>query len=78
LALTGAITKLFNEQYFINLEHSALEIITREKDNLFMRINMLQVWAVLMLQEISAHSNKVFDVLDDWIVISVKRENELS
>lgn len=43
-----------------------------------MRINMLQVWAVLMLHEISAHSNKVFEILDDWIVISVKRENELS
>jgi hypothetical protein len=31
-----------------------------------------------MLQEISAQANKVFDVLDDWIVISVKKENELS
>lgn len=75
LTLTGAISKLFNEQYFINLERASLEIITREKDNLFLRINMLQVWAVLMLQEISAHSNKVFDVLDDWIVISVQKEN---
>jgi hypothetical protein len=31
-----------------------------------------------MLQEISAQANQVFDVLDDWIVISVKKENELS
>lgn len=38
---------------------------------------MLIVWAVLTLEEMSLHSTKVFDALDDWIVISVKQENEL-
>jgi len=68
---------MFNEQYFVNLEHKQLEMISRERDNLYVRINMLLVWSGLALQEISIHSSKVFDVLDDWIVVSVKTENDL-
>lgn len=42
-----------------------------ERDNLQYRTNMLVVWAVLTLEEMSVHSSKVFDALDDWIVVSV-------
>jgi hypothetical protein len=52
-------------------------MINHERDNLFLRTNTLIVWGVLALQEITFHSSKVFDVLDDWIVVSVKTENEL-
>lgn len=48
-----------------------------EKENLQYRINMLVVWAVLTLEEMSIHSNKVFDALDDWIVASVQQENTI-
>jgi hypothetical protein len=74
--MTDAITAVFNEQHFINLDQPSLDIIAQEKDNLFVRATTLMVWGVLALQEMSIHSNKVFDVLDDWIVISVKTEND--
>lgn len=76
-SLLNALSTMFNEQYFVNLEHKQLEMISRERDNLYVRINMLLVWSGLALQEISIHSSKVFDVLDDWIVVSVKTENDL-
>ena len=40
-----------------------------------MRINTLYSWAILILDEIQQQANRVFDVLDDWIVIAVKKEN---
>lgn len=43
-----------------------------------MRTNSLIVWSMLTLNEISIHSSKVFGILDDWIVIAVKTENELA
>lgn len=48
-----------------------------EKENLQYRINMLVVWAVLTLEEMSIHSSRVFNALDDWIVVSVKQENTI-
>lgn len=71
------LNTLFNEQHFINIEQRQLDIIVKEKDNLFIAINTLLVWGNLALQEIALHSNKVFEVLDDWIVVSVKAENDL-
>lgn len=76
--MLNAIGSLFNEQYLINLEHKQLDIINAEKQNLFVRTNMLIVYCLLILQEISVHSNKVFEVLDDWIVVAVKTENDLA
>jgi len=41
-----------------------------------MRLNLLFTWASLILHEISSQAFQVFDVLDDWVVIAVKRENQ--
>ena len=41
-----------------------------------MRLNLLFTWAILILQEISSQAFQVFDILDDWVVIAVRRENE--
>jgi len=43
-----------------------------------LRVNTLITWAVLNLEEMSIHSSKVFDELDDWIVILVQKANEVS
>ena len=40
-----------------------------------MRLNLLFTQASLILHEISDQAFQVFDVLDDWVVIAVKREN---
>ena len=40
-----------------------------------MRLNLLFTWATLILHEISSQAFQVFDVLDDWVVVAVKREN---
>ena len=40
-----------------------------------MRLNLLFTWATLILHEISSQAFQVFDILDDWVVIAVKREN---
>jgi len=42
-----------------------------------MRLNLLFTWALLILHEISSQALQVFDVLDDWVVISVKLENQV-
>jgi hypothetical protein len=47
--MQNSIASLFNEQYLINLEEKQLEVINKEKDNLFMRTNMLIVWSLLTL-----------------------------
>ena len=60
----------------IELDPKILEILTTEKDNLFIRINSLIVWALLILHETHKMSFEVFDVLDDWVVIAVRKENE--
>ena len=39
---------------------------------------MLFSWATLVLHEISSQACQVFDILDDWVVIAVKRENQAS
>ena len=41
-----------------------------------MRINTLYCWAILILDEIQQQANRVFHVLDDWIVVAVKKENQ--
>lgn len=46
--------------------------MNKERDNLQLRTNILIMWAVLTLQEMSLHSTKVFETLDDWIVIATK------
>ena len=50
-------------------------MLNTERQNFSMRLNLLFSWASLILHEISSQAFQVFDVLDDWVVIAVKREN---
>lgn len=50
-------------------------MLNTERQNFSMRLNLLFTWASLLLHEISNQAFQVFDILDDWVVISVKREN---
>jgi len=47
-----------------------------EKQNFYFKLNSIKSWINLMLEEINDKASQVFDVLDDWIVIAIKNENE--
>ena len=70
------VEALFNEQFVLSLDHKIAAILNKERENFSMRLNLLFTWASLILHEISSQAFQVFDVLDDWIVIAVKRENQ--
>ncbi len=59
----------------LSLDQKILRVLNTERQNFSMRLNLLFSWASLILHEISSQAFQVFDVLDDWVVIAVKREN---
>ena len=67
---------LFNEQFVLSLDQKILRVLNVERQNFSMRLNLLFTWATLILHEISSQAFQVFDILDDWVVIAVKRENQ--
>ena len=78
LAASAHITTVLSENYMLNLDRQAVEMLQTEKDNLNLRVNSLKTYALLLLDEITFYSNQVFDVLDDWIVVAVEQENLVS
>ena len=70
------VESLFNEQFVLSLDKNILDVLNTERANFTMRMNTLFCWAILILDEIQQQANRVFDVLDDWIVIAVKQENQ--
>ena len=74
--ILGKVEALFNEQFVLSLDQKILNVLQKERMNFSMRLNLLFTWATLILHEISSQAFQVFDVLDDWVVIAVKRENQ--
>ena len=74
--ILSKVDGLFNEQFVLSLDQKILKILNTERENFSIRLNMLFTWASLILHEISSQASQVFDVLDDWVVIAVKRENQ--
>lgn len=70
------VEAMFNEQFVLNLDKSIIDVLNTERANFTMRLNTLFCWAILILAEIQQQANQVFDVLDDWIVVAVKKENQ--
>lgn len=60
----------------LSLDQKILRLLNTERINFSKRLNLLFTWASLILHEISSQAFQVFDVLDDWVVIAVKRENQ--
>ena len=60
----------------LSLDQKILKVLQNERMNFSMRLNLLFTWATLILHEISGQAFQVFDVLDDWVVVAVKRENQ--
>lgn len=58
------------------LDQQSVDIITAERTNFNIRVNTLKIYATLLLEEIQFFSNQVFEQLENWIVIAVKKENE--
>ena len=77
-AASAHITTVLSENYMLNLDRQAIEMLSREKDNFNFRVNNLKTYALLLLDEITFYSNQVFEVLDDWIVVAVEQENMVS
>ena len=74
-ALTTMNT-LMQEQFMSGLDQQSVDIITAERTNFNIRVNTLKIYATLLLEEIQFFSNQVFEQLENWIVIAVKKENE--
>ena len=60
----------------LSLDAKISKLLNIERQNFSKRLNLLFTWASLILHEISSQAFQVFDVLDDWVVIAVKRENQ--
>jgi len=67
---------LMQEQFMSGLDQQSVDIITAERNNFNIRVNTLKIYAILLLEEIQFYSNQVFEQLDSWIVMAVKKENE--
>lgn len=39
---------------------------------------MIKSWSILKLKEFNSYFNQMYEILDDWIVVSVEKENEQS
>ena len=63
-------------QNFDQSEFEVIEAIKKEQNILVYRILAIHNWTVNGLKDIRLKINEVFDVLDDWIVIYVKNENQ--
>lgn len=68
----------FNEPFIGNLDLRSKELLSIERQNFNVRLNLLVSWTLFMLFEIHKMSYQVFDVLDDWIVIAVRTENQIA
>lgn len=75
-SILSKVESLFNEQFVLSLEKLILDVLITERANFTMRVNTLHCWAILILDEIQQQANRVFHVLDDWIVVAVKKENQ--
>jgi hypothetical protein len=67
---------LMQEQFMSGLDQASLDILTAERTNFNIRVNTLKIFATLLLEEIQFFSNQVFEQLENWIVVAVKKENE--
>ena len=74
--ILAKVESYFNEQFVLSLDSKIVSILNTERNNFSMRLNLLFTWATLILHEISDQAFQVFDVLDDWVVIAVKCENQ--
>ena len=50
-------------------------MINIEKTNLLFRLNLIRTWVQLKLKEYDISSKQVVDILDDWVVTLVEKEN---
>jgi len=48
------VEALFNEQFVLSLDQNISSILSKERENFSMRLNMLFTWASLILHEISS------------------------
>lgn len=74
--ILAKVDALFSEQHVLSLDQTVVQVLNVERQNFSSRLNALVCWASLILHEISTQALQVFDVLDDWVVIAVKRENQ--
>ena len=40
------------------------------------RLNLIKTWIILKLKEFNKYQKEVYDMLDDWIVVAVDKENQ--
>lgn len=58
-------------------EIEVIDAVRKEQNILAYRIFAIRNWAINGLKDIRLKINEVYDVLDEWIVIHVKNENEV-
>lgn len=52
------------------------QAIKNEKSKYRFRITLLKYWGMIYLKNIRKLANTIYDKLDDWIILSIKAENE--
>jgi hypothetical protein len=50
-------------------------ILKQEMKIFIYRLSLINSWALVLLDNIYVNSRRVYDKLDDWIVIAVREEN---
>jgi len=62
----------------VKQEESECDLVRVEKECFLYRLNTVRVWLQYKLDELKGNAEKVYDVMDDWVVDSVKKENEVT
>ena len=57
------------------LSENNKNMINIEKTNLLFSLNLIRTWVQLKLKEYDISSKQVVDILDDWVVTLVEKEN---
>jgi hypothetical protein len=73
--LLAQVETLVNEPFMQTLSLEDLASLMTERTNLNVKVNSLRMSCLLSLEEISFYCEQVFEKLDDWVVVSVKRDN---
>lgn len=53
-------------------------ILKQEMKIFIYRLSLINSWALVLMDNIYINSRKVYDQLDDWIVVAVAQENEIT
>jgi len=76
--LHGTVSQLMQDQVVKQQGSAGLVLILKERANFHLKCNVLKSYALLMLIEINNNAEQIGEAFEDWIITSVKSENQIA